>query len=191
MEKFSKIQNQPEITPEKAPVLWQGKHLTVKSVEGWEVVSEKDMVIALPFFTDRGEVMVRAEVVPSFTLRNPTHKHFLTLMSGSVEPGESPDATLRRELVEECGIKLTDRYRPEKVGEFMVSKGSVAKYHIYILELMPHHYEQVPATTDGSKAEKQSSNVMVKVRNLKNLTPQDMVTAYTIGAFVAKHQLNF
>lgn len=191
MQKFSKIQNEPQIAPKNAATLWQGSHLKVLALDEWEVVAEKDMVVALPYFVERNEVMVRAEQVPPYQYREPAHQHFLTLMSGSVEDGESPEQALRRELREEMGIVLTDRFKPEMLGQFMVSKGNTARYHIYILPLMQQHYQQVPATTDGSRSEKKSSNVMVSTRKLKNLSPVDLVTAYVVGAFVAKHQLNF
>jgi 8-oxo-dGTP pyrophosphatase MutT (NUDIX family) len=187
MQKFTKIQQEPKPVDAPAVSVYKGQYLEVLGIEGWEVTSEKDMVVALPYFVEHGTVMVRAEYVPPYKLKHPGHTHFLTLMSGGIEPGESPADALRRELAEECGIVLSDRYRPQMLGRYMVSKGSTAQYHIYIVPLERGTYEQKRPTTDGSASEKKSSNVVVRVSHIQNLEPVDLLTAYVLGAFRAQH----
>lgn len=187
MQKFTKIQREPRAAATPAVSVYKGQYMEVLGVEGWEVVSEKDMVVALPYFVEEGTVMVRAEYVPTYKLKHPGHTHFLTLMSGGIEEGETPVQALRRELREECGITLAARYSPQMLGRFMVSKGNTAQYHIYIVPLERGTYEQTRPTTDGSASEKKSSNVVVRVGHIKNLEPVDLLTAYVLGAFKAQH----
>jgi ADP-ribose pyrophosphatase len=40
--------------------------------------------------------------------RYPKHRHFIELPAGKLEAGESPLATAKRELVEECGFEAAD-----------------------------------------------------------------------------------
>ena len=189
MKKFTKLQQEPQGPALDQTVQWDGGHMQILKVEEWDVLQEKDMVIALPYITAYNQIMVRAEHVPPYTLRNPGQSKFMTVMSGQVEDGEEPLDALRRELTEECGIVLRDAYQPDKVAELMVFKGGTAKYHIYILPLKERDYTQVPIKGDGTQSEARSSCVYVPINKFKGLKAVDVVTAYVLEMFNKEYKL--
>lgn len=183
MKKFSKLQQEPTGPAVESAVQWDGGNMQVLKIEEWDVLQERDMVIALPYIVAYNQIVVRSEHIPPYTVRFPGTANFLTLMSGSIEEGEEPAAALRRELEEECGIVLRDMYKPDKLAELMVFKGGTAKYHIYILPLKEKDYTQVAIKTDGTQSEAKSSCVYVPIVKLKGLKPVDIVTAYVLEVF--------
>ena len=91
-------------------ILWSGDYLEVVSpTDNWESVNESDMVLAFPLVD--GEYIIRNERCPSYELKN-DHDRFWTPISGTVENGERPLQTLKREMGEETPIS------PERIRVF-------------------------------------------------------------------------
>ncbi len=186
MEKFTKISKQ-KIGIEKEDYNYEGDYIKVKEKEGWEYVTEQDCVIAIPHLLDFDEIMVRKEWIPPFQDRHPNQEFFLTMISGTMEDGETPVDTLIRELQEEAGILLNTTYMNyERWGELFFTKGNNSKCHIFYLPLNLNDFQKVKATGDGSKSEDISKTTRVNTKYIESLQPSDLLTAYCLEKMKSK-----
>lgn len=180
MEKFSNITKREKKVIEDTDFKYDG-YLKVKELDGWEFVVEADCAIMIPHIIDFDEFIFRKEYVPPYQYAEPNKQFFLTIVSGTMEKGESAKDTVIRELQEECGIKLNTTYNGfVHFGDYFMSKGNSAKYHVYYIPLQKNDFTIVTATGDGSEAEEKSSNIRIDKKNLIYLKPSDTITAYCI-----------
>lgn len=188
MEKFSKLgKNTKE--DKNAPKIKYDGYLKVIEYKDYEFVDEKDMVIVLPYLKDESALVLRHEYVPTYQYhyRNSNDyksiTNFLTVLSGSVEKGETLKNTVRRELYEESGIILSTMYDFDIEKSLFVSKGNSGQYHICILELGYNDYKVTTPPTDGSKSEQLSKTVTISLGDLDELRTHDLITEYILTKF--------
>jgi ADP-ribose pyrophosphatase len=89
------------VKPDVSEVIWQGKLLAV-SVERWgeherEIVEHPGAVVIVAVDADGCLALVRQ-------LREAVRGYLVELPAGTIEPGEEPLATAKRELAEETGL---------------------------------------------------------------------------------------
>jgi ADP-ribose pyrophosphatase len=89
------------VKPDSSRTVWQGKLLAV-TLERWgdherEIVEHPGAVTIVAVDRENRVALVRQ-------LREATRKRLLELPAGTLEPGEEPLATARRELAEETGL---------------------------------------------------------------------------------------
>jgi len=169
----------------KSKLMYDG-YLKVKSSEGWEFVDESDCVIIIPHLKDYEDFLLRQEYIPPYKTRD-NKSQFLTVVSGTIDPGEEPLQTVVRELEEETGMRLVSSYSSfEHFGTFFMSKGNSAKYHIYYLPLYYGEYTMEKALGDGSESEAKSSTIKVNHSYLDSLNPSDTITALCIEIMKSK-----
>jgi len=89
------------LEPDSAERVWEGRLLAF-TVERWgeherEIVEHPGAVAVVAVDGEGYVALVRQ-------LREATRKRLLELPAGTAEPGETPLATARRELQEECGL---------------------------------------------------------------------------------------
>jgi ADP-ribose pyrophosphatase len=87
--------------PDAARTAWEGKLLSV-TIERWgeherEIVEHPGAVVIVAVDAEEKVALVRQ-------LREATRKQLLELLAGTLEPGEDPLVTARRELAEETGL---------------------------------------------------------------------------------------
>lgn len=156
-------------------------YLKVKEKDGYEFVVESDCVIMIPHLLEYDEFLFRKKLIPPYTYSLPNKEMFLTTVSGTIDNNEKPIDTLKRELIEECGIKLNSTYNNfVNYGDFFMTKGNSAKYHIFYIPLNRNDYTIVPITGDGSEAEKHSKTIRVDKKILTAIIPSDIITAFCI-----------
>lgn len=186
MEKFSKMSKQ-KIGIDKEDYVYDGDYIKVKERDGWQYVTERDCVIAIPHLLDFEEIMIRKEWIPPFQDRHPNQEFFLTMISGTMEDGETPVDTLIRELQEEAGILLNTTYmKYERWGELFTNKGNSSKCHIFYLPLNINDFQKVRAVGDGSKSEDISKTTRVNVKYIDSLKPSDLLTAFCLEKMKSK-----
>ncbi len=80
--------------------LYQGKHLTMLSNDGWEYVerNNKQEVVAVVATTAQNEMLIIEQ------FRKPVGQKVLEIPAGLIDAGETPEAAVRRELMEETGF---------------------------------------------------------------------------------------
>jgi ADP-ribose pyrophosphatase len=110
-----------------------------------EIVEHDDCVAVIPLDAVGNVLLVKQ-------FRKPVEKNLLEIPAGGVDPGEEPEATVRREMREETG------YLPRKIerlGGFYASPGYCTEYlHLYLA------YDLVP---DRLQAEDSDSIELVPV----------------------------
>jgi ADP-ribose pyrophosphatase len=88
-----------------------------------ETVQHPGAVTILPILDDGRVCLIR-------NYRMAVGKTLVELPAGTLEPGEDPDATARRELVEETGYRADS---VEKLREFFMSPGILnERMHLYL-----------------------------------------------------------
>ena len=183
MQKFTI--NQKNIKPEEEPkIIHDGNVVKVLQYKNWDITKEKDMIVILPYLPEEGYILLRYEYVPTYQwshkeeLKNATN--FITVISGGIEDGETPKQALLREMHEEAGIVLSNLKEVEIDNPLHVSKGSLTKYYVCLLELRYNDFKQVAAIGDGTESEKRSKTIKVSLGDIDQIRCFDLITEYML-----------
>jgi 8-oxo-dGTP pyrophosphatase MutT (NUDIX family) len=185
MEKFTQIQDKP-IVKDEASVLYKGKHLDMINYKDTEILEIKDKVAILPYFRDEATFLMRLEYLSAYQYKNRTNSalrkitNYLTVITGTMEEGETPEQTIRRELYEEGGVVINNMFQFEVEGPFFVQKYSTGQVYTCLMELPVNSYRQIKPPTDGSEKEKLSKCIRVSVADLNQIVNNDMVSKYLV-----------
>lgn len=190
MNKFSKIEKGEQVLKKtvQEEIKYDGYHKII-NYKNYEFVKENDVVVVLPYFVDEASIILRHEVVPTyqyFYKDLPDYKHvtnFLTVLSGTVEPGESLKNAVRRELYEEAGIVLASTYDFDIEKTVFMSKGNVGRYHVVIIELRYNDFKLTKPPGDGSQLEKISRSLKIGLGDIDSLKSHDLITEYMLTKF--------
>lgn len=179
MEKFSKIKPRDEFKEKDDKILYENDYVKLIEFEDWAIMKEKDFVVCIAYLIETNQFILRHEYVPSYKYVD-NNDYYLTILSGGIEQGESPDDAIKRELEEEAGIVINDNYNLEKPNVFFISKSSCNKYYTYIIELNENDYHEVIPKGDGSDIEKKSKSVKIDAKYINSLKPSDIITSYML-----------
>jgi len=185
MEKFTQIKDTPIVPDEE--VLFNGNHLDIIKYKDTEMLQIKDKVAILPYFRDEATFLMRLEYTPAYQYKNRDKSNlkrvtnYLTVVTESIEEGETPEQTIRRGLYEEGGIVLNNLYPFEVEGPYFTDKFSTGQMWICLLELPVNSYRQIKPPTDGSKNEKLSKNIKVSVGDINQIVNNDLISKYMIS----------
>ena len=179
MDKFSKLKPKDEFSEKKDDILYKDDKVKVFKYEDWSVVQERDTIICIPYLIETNQLVLRYEYIPPFKYVDGQEYH-ITVISGGIEKGESPERALLRELEEEAGIVLREDFKIEFMKPLFKSKGCVDKYHPCIITLSERDYHEKIASGDGSKAEKLSKSVKVDIKHLRGINTSDLITDYML-----------
>ena len=151
-------------------VKFSGDYLDVISPEGYqyEFVDEPDTVLALPKIG--GKYIVRKEVCPAYQVKGQDQRYW-TMVSGTVEDGESSLETLRREMGEETPIKPNRIRIIDRKEKFPLMKLTTCQASLYHFEVLD--YEETAASGDGSKVEEESDYRFLTPDELKDVASRD------------------
>lgn len=179
MEKFTKLRPKTEFTEDKEDILFSNKYMKVINYEDWTVIKESDFVVCIPYLIDSNQMILRHEYIPTFKMVDGQEFH-ITVLSGGIEKGETPERAILRELEEEAGIVVEPDFKVEFMKPLFISKGNASKYYPCIIQLTERQYHEVIAKGDGSRAEKKSQSVKVDVKYLNSVNSSDVITEYMI-----------
>jgi 8-oxo-dGTP pyrophosphatase MutT (NUDIX family) len=190
MDKFSNIQKGMKKEMDSTEkLLYKGDVLSIIGYKDWEFVKEGDMVVVLPYLRDEANIILRHEWIPTYQYHYKDHNdfkrvtHFLTVLTGTVEPGETLQNTIRRELYEEAGIVLSNVYEIEINKHLFLSKGNTSQYHTCIVELRYNDFRLTAPKGDGSYGEKISNSVKISLGDLDDIRTHDLITEYMLTKF--------
>ena len=192
MEKFTKYKKNEE-NQEETNIVYDG-YIKVIQENEWEFVVEKDCVVCLPYVVDEGYFLMRSEPVPPWTYDRKSNSqqlssHYLTMVSGTIEDGETPHTCLRRELYEEAGIILNEFKQLNIEGPFYMTKGNTAKYYLCLLELNYNDFKLVSAPGDGSKTENISKTMKVSLGDIDEIRLNDMISLYLVNKLKTENNI--
>ena len=105
MQQFTKLKPQTDFTPKQDDVLYDGGHLSVINYEDWTVIKEPDFVVCIIYLIEENQFILRHEYIPTFKMVDGQEYH-MTVLSGTMKQGETPEKTLLREIEEEAGIVI-------------------------------------------------------------------------------------
>lgn len=172
MDKFSKIR---EYVKPDEKVLFENEYSKLIDYEGWTVLQEPDTVVCIPFLIEYNQFIIRQEYIPSFKLSE-GKDFYITVISGGIEDEETPEEALIRELEEEAGIVLREKFEINFERPLFKSKSGSSLYHFCIIPLTENDYHEVIPSGDGSEAEDVSKSVKVSVKHLNTILPADTIT---------------
>ncbi|HEY9897309.1 MAG TPA: NUDIX hydrolase [Candidatus Sericytochromatia bacterium] len=164
----------------KQRLLYQGRKFSFESsryrlpnqTEGeWECIRHPGGALAVPVTAEGTLILVKQ-------YRFAIQGRLLEFPAGTVEPGETPEATIQREIEEETGYHA-DRW--QKLGEFFVAPGySDESIHAYLAQDLTR-LENPPS----QDADEDIETVMMTVAQVeKAIQAGDITDAKTICSFV-------
>lgn len=179
MDKFSKLGRKKNNIEDKDQVLFDSDHFKIIQFEDWQVIKDRDCVVCIPFLIESNQFILRYEYIPTFKYVDGQDYH-VTVVGGGIEPGESPERAMIRELEEEAGIVLREDYKLEDMRPLFINKSYSNKYYPYIIPLNERDYHEIIPPGDGSKIEQISKSVKVDIKYLNSLSPSDLITDYLL-----------
>lgn len=179
MEKFSKLKSKDEFGGKKDKIIYNDDYFKIIEYEDWHIIQERDAVVCIPYLIESNQFIIRYEYIPTFKYVDGQDYH-ITVISGSVEDGETTERALVRELEEEAGIVLREDYQLEEMKPLFISKAHTNKYRPFIIPLNEGDYHEVIAKGDGSKAEELSKSVKVDAKYIDSMNTSDLITDYML-----------
>jgi hypothetical protein len=173
--------------PTPAKVLFETPSIKVLDVNGKTVTQSSDVVICLPYLVERASLLFRYMPENAFSLVNPTIDKYVTALNVIVQDGETPVEAVKSGLKYVYGIELKN-FAPEIQPAMFVAPGSATRYHVCIMPLMNHNFEQIQPE-ESMKLQMMNSNVIFQTNELSNLIIYDIMTKYTIDIFKDKYLL--
>ena len=79
-------------------------------------------------------------------------------------------------------------FNPEIISPIFLNKGNTSRYHICILPLMNHNYEQIEPT-EVEKLQMKNSNIVLNISEIKNIIIYDLISRYTLDIFKQHYSL--
>ena len=172
-------------TKTKPKVLFESEYIKVLDIWGYKAIQENDMVICLPYIVEKNTILLKYEDIPPYEFIESLYEKWVVTMSTVINSNEEPIDALKRGLLNEFGIELKDNINPEILQPLFITKSNTARYHICILPLMEHNYEQLEATEDKGI----SQLVGLPIKDINNVLVYDMITRYCLELFKKEYAL--
>ncbi len=179
MEKFTKIKPKTDQDTSKDDVLFSNGYMKLINYEDVVLIKESDFVVCIPYLIEYNQIILRHEYIPTFKYTDGQEYH-ITVISGAIESGETPEMALLRELEEEAGLVLSPDFKFDFMKPVFISKSNSSKYHPCLINLTERDYHEVVAKGDGSRLEKLSKSVKVDLKHLPSINPSDLITSYML-----------
>lgn len=169
-------------------MVYDAGNLQVLDINGYTAIKEPDMVICIPYLVEKNTIILRYENIPPYNLIKPTIEKFVTSMSTVIEKHETPEEAMKRGLANDFGLKIKETCNIEILAPIFLNKGNTASYHICILPLMSHDYEEF-TPTGIQELNMKDNNIMLHIKEMNNVIIYDLITRYSINLFKQYYSL--
>lgn len=174
--------------------LWQGKYISVISPKKYpyECVHESDVIMVFPIIAVKSKFVkgitdyylgIRKEHCPPYKVKDKNlNKYFYTSITGKRDvEGETAEQTMKREMIEEAGIKLIDYKLIFELKDMPLCKTTDLRATIY--GIIIDSFEKVEATGDGTLNEKLSSTVFVNLNKMEDILKKQNIDFLLYGGY--------
>lgn len=182
MQKFTKINNKIK-NKNNFENKYSGKNINIVEYENNDIIIDSDKIVILPYLKDDSYLLLKYEKILSFEYK---HKNidkynkynnvnnFISMIRGDIKKNENPDQSLKRVLIEECGLVLNHNYQVLIDKILFKDEKSTGQYYISLLELNYNDFKQIPI--------EKNNNTLIKVylNELDNIKTTDLVTDYLL-----------
>jgi 8-oxo-dGTP pyrophosphatase MutT (NUDIX family) len=180
MDKFSKLKPKSDIPDdENDNILWSNDHMEIIQFENWSIIKESDYVVCVIYLIEMNQIILRHEYIPTYKYVDGQDYH-ITIISGGIEIGETPQMAALREIEEEAGIVVSPEFKIEFMRPIYISKSHSSKYHPTIITLTERDYHEVIASGDGSEEEKLSKSIKIDIKYINSIIPSDLITEFML-----------
>jgi len=181
MEKFTKIEKkEKKITdPEKK---FSGKDIEIIEYKDWDIIIGKDKVAVLPYLKDEGFILMRYENIPTYSYKFKNTEgykdvtNFLSIIKGDVEKNETPSQSVRRVLLEDCGLVLSHNYPITIDKNLFKDEKNTGQYHIALIELNYNDFRQGPL----KKSQEEEKVIKLSLGEIDDIKSFDLITDYML-----------
>lgn len=120
--------------------------------------------------TGKESYLAREEYIPAHI-----PKRHQCALSGTIDPGESPKETARRELQEESGFIVSEDDLAY-LGKTFLSKGSGTEIFYFCVDVTDKPWEE--PSGDGSKFEKMAKTIWISPEDCLYVPDASFITAF-------------
>jgi 8-oxo-dGTP pyrophosphatase MutT (NUDIX family) len=180
MKKFSNLKPTDDKQISGNKTLFKDDHLTVTNFENISIITDRDVVVCIPYLIQQNKIIVRQEYVPAYKYADGQDMH-ICLVGGGIEKDETPEEALLRELQEEAGIVIRPNFKVEIEKPLFMFKGSSNKYFMSILTLTENDYHEV--AVDKSQEHRLDVAAKVDVKYINSLNVSDVITELMLDRF--------
>jgi len=170
----------------KSTVKFDAGQIQILDIQGTVAIQQKDMVICIPYLSEKNTLFMQYKNVAPFELIKPEISKYITVMSEVVET--TPEAALKTGLEKNYGIVLSENKKFEILQPIFINTSNTARYHICILPLMSYDYEQI-YKEDSDAMIMKNSNVLINSSELNNYIIYDLISRYAIDLFKKEYSL--
>lgn len=188
MLKFTKIKKD-ELKREDNENIFNNDEISIIKFDDKEIVSSKDQIIILPYFSDDSFFLMKYEKLPAFRFKYQNKseynniKYYLTSIKSDVDESISIIQNVRKILYEKIGLVLSQMFPIEIDKVLFKQDNNVGQYHICVLNIRYNDYKQTSIKiTDENKI------VKINLGDIDNIKTYDMATDYLL--LKLKYDLN-
>lgn len=154
----------------------------IEVIDLWnnQIIKPGDKIIYLPYFKEKGQILLKYKDIPEFQLKYPNIDKWLTAAKTGIT--NTPLESLKSGLFTDFGIILADSYQPEILTPIFLSDDTCAEYYICIVSLMDDEYT-IEANGSGVPT------VALSYGDIDNYIIYDLITRHVLNVFRQSYSL--
>lgn len=160
-------------------VIYDGGDRKIVDINGKQVISDTNKVIILPYFVQKGGILLRYENLPEFEISQKGITTYLTALSATLQKDVDINNVIKQALIDKFGIKIYNDSHINICEPIFLTPGQTTKYTFVYVLLYDGQFEEIEVS-DYQRIEFKDKNAFVSTSNIKNCIIYDLVTKYCI-----------